>query len=208
MWMLLACASPMRESADPPMPDSGEPVVDSAPPVEDSSPPEDTAPPEDSAPPEDTGPPDDTGPDTWRSALYAEDWTPAYTHSSGHCLHDFSFAGYHAGEAPLPTPPGPSFDVTAYGAVPTGASDSSTAAPAVIAAASAAASALVDFARNGRCIPLNPSSSRVRRPDLGRARSHIPSPRLLVLTPSSEYLRRTRCVQPLHTCRRSYRCEA
>ncbi|MBM4393905.1 MAG: hypothetical protein FJ090_22490 [Deltaproteobacteria bacterium] len=145
MWMLLACADPMRESADPPLPDSGEPVVDSAPPGEDSSPPEDTSPPEDSAPPDDTAPPEDTGPDTWRSALYPEDWTPAHTHSSGHFLHDFSFAGYHAGEAPLPTPPGPSFDVTAYGADPTGAADSAAAVQAAIAAASAAAPAVVDF---------------------------------------------------------------
>lgn len=50
---------------------------------------------------------------TWRSSLYPEDWTPAYTDEAGRFLHDFSYAGYHMGERPLPTTvPGPRLDVT------------------------------------------------------------------------------------------------
>jgi hypothetical protein len=49
----------------------------------------------------------------WRSALYPEDWTPEFTDAQGRFLHDFSYAGYHAGEKPLPdSVPGPRLDVT------------------------------------------------------------------------------------------------
>lgn len=49
----------------------------------------------------------------WRSALYPEDWTPAFTDAQGRFLHDFSYAGYHAGEKPLPIKgPEPWVDVT------------------------------------------------------------------------------------------------
>lgn len=87
----------------------------------------------------------DTGPPTWRSTLYPNDWTPAYTAGDGRFLHDFSYAGYHAGEGPIPTPPGPAFDVTTYGADATGGSDATAAIQAAIDAASAAAPAVVDF---------------------------------------------------------------
>jgi len=37
-----------------------------------------------------------------RSSLYPEDWTPGYTDEEGRFLHDFSYAGYHAGERDIP----------------------------------------------------------------------------------------------------------
>ena len=49
----------------------------------------------------------------WRSALYPADWTPGFTDAEGRFLHDFSYAGYHRGEKPLPKEiPGPRIDVT------------------------------------------------------------------------------------------------
>ena len=38
----------------------------------------------------------------WRSSLYPEDWYPGYKDNAGRFLHDFSFAGYHAGEKEIP----------------------------------------------------------------------------------------------------------
>lgn len=38
----------------------------------------------------------------WRSSLYPEDWYPGLTDDNGRYLHDFSFAGYHAGEKEIP----------------------------------------------------------------------------------------------------------
>lgn len=89
----------------------------------------------------------DTAPPTWRSALYPEDWDPSFTDADGRFLHDFSYAGYRAGEAPLPTLAGPTFDVTTYGADPTGTSDATAAFQAAIDAAEdagAAGTAIVD----------------------------------------------------------------
>lgn len=49
----------------------------------------------------------------WRSALYPDEWVPSFTDDEGRFLHDFSYAGYHMGEKPLPdTVPGPRIDVT------------------------------------------------------------------------------------------------
>lgn len=48
----------------------------------------------------------------WRSALYPKDWTPGFSDSQGRFLHDFSYAGYHLGEAPIPDVRGPVLDVT------------------------------------------------------------------------------------------------
>ncbi|MBM2826252.1 MAG: hypothetical protein HW403_316 [Dehalococcoidia bacterium] len=62
----------------------------------------------------------------WRSSLYPEGWTPAFTDDQGRFIHDFSYAGYHAGEVPIPTnPPGRRYDVTLhpYNADTTGATD-------------------------------------------------------------------------------------
>ncbi len=39
---------------------------------------------------------------SWRSSLYPQNWTPEWTDSQGRFLHDFSYAGYHRGEALLP----------------------------------------------------------------------------------------------------------
>jgi hypothetical protein len=38
----------------------------------------------------------------WRSSLYPENWVPGKIDSEGKFLHDFSYAGYHSGEAPIP----------------------------------------------------------------------------------------------------------
>ena len=38
----------------------------------------------------------------WRSRLFPADWTPGHRDGAGRALHDFSFAGYRNGEAPLP----------------------------------------------------------------------------------------------------------
>lgn len=155
LLLLAACAAP--GTGAPPdtgaAPDTGRDTADTAETTPDTADTADTAR-DTSADTADTsatetGDTADTAPTTWRSALYPEDWTPAFTTSDGHFLHDFSYAGYRAGEAPLPTLDGaPTFDVTAYGADPTGASDSTPAITAAIAAASAVASAghtVVDF---------------------------------------------------------------
>lgn len=78
----------------------------------------------------------------WRSALYPADWTPGYA-VGDHYLQDYSYAGYHNGEDPLPTPTGPTFSVLDYGADNTGLSDSCPAIQATIDAASDAGGGVV-----------------------------------------------------------------
>lgn len=39
----------------------------------------------------------------WRSSLYPEDWAPGFSDDSGRFLQDFSYAGYHRGDRPLPS---------------------------------------------------------------------------------------------------------
>ncbi len=78
----------------------------------------------------------------WRSALYPADWTPGYA-VGDYSLHDFSYAGYHNGEAPLPTPSGPTFSVLDYGADATGLTDSCPAIQAAIDDASDAGGGVV-----------------------------------------------------------------
>ncbi|MRG95372.1 glycosyl hydrolase family 28-related protein [Polyangium spumosum] len=92
----------------------------------------------------DAGP--DAGASTWRSALYPEDWTPSLTDPEGHFLHDFSYAGYHHGEAP-PGPPAaaPTFDVVTRGADPSGQTDATLAVQATIDEAAAAGGGIVSF---------------------------------------------------------------
>ncbi len=78
-----------------------------------------------------------TAQSSWRSTYYPEDWTPPenanfYTDAF---IQDFSYAGYHMGEIPLPTSdPGISVDVTdrPYAADPTGATSSTAAIQAAI----------------------------------------------------------------------------
>jgi len=89
----------------------------------------------------------DTSPDTdgstWRSALYPEDWAPGFSVESSF-LHDFSYAGYHNSESPLPdTLPSTRFDVADYGADATGGSDSTAAIQAAIDDAADAGGGLV-----------------------------------------------------------------
>jgi len=84
--------------------------------------------------------------DQWRSSLYPEDWTPGYKDAGGRFLHDFSYAGYHRGEAPIPTnPPGLLVDVSGwpYGADNTGAIDATDAIQAAIDTAGTAGGGIV-----------------------------------------------------------------
>lgn len=86
----------------------------------------------------DAGPPLDAGA-TFRSALYPEDWSPGFALDGGRFLHDFSFAGYHAGEADPPEAlPAPVLDVVAgFGADPDGGADATAALQAALDAAGA-----------------------------------------------------------------------
>ena len=90
--------------------------------------------------------PDLPGEAGWRSVLYPEDWTPAFTGEQGRFLHDFSYAGYHNGEGPLAADlPADTIDVVAdHGADPSGASDATAAFQAAIDAASAAGGAVIE----------------------------------------------------------------
>ncbi len=89
----------------------------------------------------DTAPVEEEG---WRSALYPAGWTPGYA-VDGHFLHDFSYAGYHNGEDPLPVPTGPEYSVLDYGADNTGLSDSCPAIQSAIDAASDAGGGVVSL---------------------------------------------------------------
>ena len=77
---------------------------------------------------DDTG---DTAESGWRSALYPEAWTPGFADPEGRAIQDFSYAGYRYGDEPG-GPTGPIEDVTARGADPTGAVDSTAAFQAAI----------------------------------------------------------------------------
>lgn len=83
---------------------------------------------------------------TWRSELYPEDWTPDHTGPDGQFLHDFSYAGYHNGEAELGADlPAATIDVVAdHGADPTGMSDSTAALQAAVDAAAMMGGAIVE----------------------------------------------------------------
>jgi hypothetical protein len=75
----------------------------------------------------------------WRSALYPDEWTPGFTTADGRFLHDFSYAGYRAGEAPLPeSDPLPRIDaVSDFGADPDGGLDATASLQAALDAAGA-----------------------------------------------------------------------
>jgi hypothetical protein len=60
-------------------------------------------------------------------------------------LPDFSYAGYHHGEDPIPTVDWPVFDVSAYGAVPDDGQSDKAAIKAAVAAAEANGSGIVFF---------------------------------------------------------------
>ncbi|NOZ00627.1 MAG: hypothetical protein GXP54_01900, partial [Deltaproteobacteria bacterium] len=94
-------------------------------------------------------PSDDSGePQPWRSALYPADWTPGFTNGEGRFLQDFSYAGYHNGEALVQL--GGAFplvveDVTAHLADPTGTTDSTAAIQEAIDAVADAGGGSVYF---------------------------------------------------------------
>lgn len=80
----------------------------------------------------------------WRSTLYPANWQPpseAVSFASAKLIQDFSYAGYGRGEVMLPTITGPVFDVTGYGADPTGTTDSTTDSTTAIQSAINAAAA-------------------------------------------------------------------
>ncbi|MES2697695.1 MAG: glycosyl hydrolase family 28-related protein [Verrucomicrobiota bacterium] len=81
----------------------------------------------------------------WRSTLYPTTWSPPTTllFESDKMIQDFSYAGYRRGDAPIPTIAGPIFNVTSYGADPTGTSDSTSAIQAAINAAGSAGGGVV-----------------------------------------------------------------
>ena len=87
----------------------------------------------------DTG--DPSSPPGWRSALFPDDWEPGFSIdlSDGLLpaqLQDFSYAGYRAGEVPLPSIEGMlesgTTSIVDYGADPTGLTDSTTAIQSAI----------------------------------------------------------------------------
>lgn len=82
---------------------------------------------------------------SWRSELYPADWTPPAEQlfETGRFVQDFSYAGYHQGERDLPFSAGPVFDVTMFGADPTGGKDSTEAIQTAIDAAAANGSGVV-----------------------------------------------------------------
>ncbi|MBN8710593.1 MAG: hypothetical protein J0I10_14505 [Verrucomicrobia bacterium] len=83
--------------------------------------------------------------DTWRSVLYPEDWKPGYEAPDGGYLHDFSYAGYHRGEQPIPTRSENLIDATAapYSADKTGQADATAAIQSALDAAAEAGGGVV-----------------------------------------------------------------
>ena len=81
----------------------------------------------------------------WRSVLYPEDWTPAFTDPEGRFLHDFSYAGYRNGETELAQDlAAKTIDVVKdHGADAGGMEDATAAFQAAFAAASEAGGAIV-----------------------------------------------------------------
>lgn len=83
---------------------------------------------------------------TWRSTLYPENWQrpgESVSFYNDKLIQDFSFAGYKRGEEAIPSIAGPVFNVTTYGADPTGATNSTVAIQNAINAAAAAGGGVV-----------------------------------------------------------------
>jgi hypothetical protein len=85
---------------------------------------------------------------TWRSALYPSNWTPGYKDAQGRFLHDFGYAGYRRGEAPIPSGPPNGATlvvnaVTQYGADNTGATDTTVALQSALDAVGSAGGGVV-----------------------------------------------------------------
>jgi uncharacterized repeat protein (TIGR02543 family) len=86
------------------------------------------------------------GQSTWRSTLYPANWQPpseSASFATAKLIQDFSYAGYRRGEEFIPTITGPIFNVTNYGADPTGTTDSTLAIQSAINAAAAAGGGVV-----------------------------------------------------------------
>jgi uncharacterized repeat protein (TIGR02543 family) len=86
------------------------------------------------------------GQTAWRSSLYPANWQPpgpSASFASAKLIQDFSYAGYRRGEEIIPAIAGPAFDVTSYGADPSGATDSTLAIQSAINAAAAAGGGVV-----------------------------------------------------------------
>ncbi|MFT3769424.1 MAG: glycosyl hydrolase family 28-related protein [Minicystis sp.] len=84
------------------------------------------------------------GASAWRSALYPEDWSPSFTDPAGNFIHDFSYAGYHNGEAQPGAPANATIiDAATFGADPTGATDATAAVQQALDAAAAQGGAVV-----------------------------------------------------------------
>jgi hypothetical protein len=83
----------------------------------------------------------------WCSSLYPATWSAEQpADSAGRFLHDFSYAGYHAGELPPASPAGATYDVVAtYRADATGGADATSAIQSAIDAASIAQGGIVFF---------------------------------------------------------------
>lgn len=79
-----------------------------------------------------------------RSALYPVNWTPGYA-VAGKFLHDFSYAGYHKGEVPVPNITANVIDasVAPYNADKTGANDATAAIQNALNAVGAAGGGVV-----------------------------------------------------------------
>jgi autotransporter-associated beta strand protein len=102
---------------------------------------------------------------TWRSSLYPENWTPPTTASfaTDKLIQDFSYAGYRRGEHPIPAVAGPVFDVTDYGADPSGVQDSTTAIQAAINAAATAGGGVAKLPAGTFKVSLPAGASEVLR---------------------------------------------
>lgn len=106
---------------------------------------------------------------SWRSSLFPENWQPPGAESpfySAKLIQDFSYAGYHRGEVPVPEIAGPIFNVVmGYGADPTAASDSTAAIQAAIDAAEAAGGGVVYLPEGEYKLALPGSQDEILRID-------------------------------------------
>lgn len=92
-------------------------------------------------------------PNDWRSTLYPDNWSPldlvTADYYTDKILQDFSYAGYRNGDSPIPDVQKPIYDVTNYGADPTGGGDSR----------GAIQSAINDAASNGGGVVFMPTGT-------------------------------------------------
>lgn len=83
----------------------------------------------------------------WRSVLYPKDWQPGFATADGKRVQDYSYAGYRRGESAIGTPAvATTYEVTGFGADPSGAKDSTAAIQSAIGAATANGGGIVHIA--------------------------------------------------------------